>query len=111
MRLGLVFLPLGTFLINKHIKNLNILRCLSQTKLFNSIISYQDTLREVRTQKINLITVREQARANTTKYKLFPNLDEFINLITIQTRKLLNISSFDPIESKHELFFIEGQPL
>lgn len=59
-------------------------------QIIHSIISYQNALKKTRTQRVNMITVRE--RQNETKYKLFTSVNDFVHFISVQMEKLIYLS-------------------
>lgn len=77
-------------------------------QILQSIMSFQDALKKVRTQRVNIITVRETA--DKVKYKLFSGANDFLHFITNHMDKLMKISSKNH-EGKHELYLTKSSKL
>ncbi|MGG3915987.1 helicase-related protein [Rossellomorea vietnamensis] len=77
-------------------------------QILQSIISYQEALKKTRTQRVNIITVREQG--NESKYKLFPSTNDFIHFIKNHIDKLIKISTKNS-EDIHELYLTKSNKL
>ncbi|NLY79577.1 MAG: hypothetical protein GX072_06710 [Lysinibacillus sp.] len=78
-------------------------------QIINSIISYQDSLRKSRTQRVNYITVREHG--DYSKYKIFPSAHDFIRFILTHSEKVLKLSTFNPNEGKYEFYLTKANKL
>lgn len=78
-------------------------------QIISSLVSFQDTIRKSRTQRVNYITVRELGEG--AKYKLFPSADDFIRFLVAHTEKLLNLAVIDPNSQKYELFLTKVNKL
>jgi ATP-dependent DNA helicase RecQ len=77
-------------------------------QILQSIISFQDALSKTRTQRVNIITVREQG--DESKFKLFTSTSDFIHFITNHIDKLIKVSETTP-DGKHELYLTKSSKL
>ncbi|SOC24061.1 ATP-dependent DNA helicase RecQ [Ureibacillus xyleni] len=77
-------------------------------QILQSLFSYQDALKKTRTQRVNIITVRE--KGDVAKYKLFIGANDFINFMTNHIDKLIKISETN-LEGKYELFLTKSSKL
>ncbi|XRG77003.1 helicase-related protein [Rossellomorea sp. GAMAL-10_SWC] len=78
-------------------------------QIIQSIISYQETLKKTRTQRVNIITIREQGQE--IKFKLFPSANDFVLFIKVHAEKLFKLSDNNQATGKYEIYLTKSNKL